>query len=404
MPAAATAPFDLNSLTREVYQEVERLAPAIVRLSRRIHGQPELGLSEHQAVSWCAELLADEGFTLARPVAGMDTAFRARRGSGRPAVAFLAEYDALPGVGHACGHNIIAASAVGAGVALAQVLDRAGLGGTVLVDGTPAEETVGGKIPFVGQGLYREVDVALSMHPDVRNSVGGTCLAVKTVAFTFTGRAAHAAAEPEKGVNALDAVIQTYNNINALRQHVKSDVRIHGVITDGGRAPNIVPDRARAEFYVRSADLEYFKEVLEKVRNCARGAALATGAKLEIAEEAAFEPTRENRTLNQLVLQAMAESGIPAEDLSGRLSMGSTDFGNVSQAVPAAAPTFRIAPPGTTCHHQDFADAAGSTEGDAAAVNASRVLAAVGLRLIVDPGALRSVRAEFAGGEAGRSV
>lgn len=394
----ATSELDPTELTREVYQEVERLAPRLVGLSRRIHGSPELGLQEHQAVAWCAEVLTEEGFAVSRPVAGMETAFRATWGSGHPVIAFLAEYDALPGVGHACGHNIIAAAAVGAGIALARVLERNGLPGTVIVDGTPAEETTGGKIPLVEQGFYRDVDLVLSMHPDVRNSVGGTCLAVKTVALAFSGRAAHAAAEPEKGVNALDAVIQTYNNINALRQHVKSDVRIHGVITHGGQAPNIVPDYARAEFYVRSADLDYFKTVLEKVRNCARGAALATGATLEITEETAFEPIRENRTLNQMVLQAMMESGTPGEDLTGRLSMGSTDFGNVSQVAPATAPTFRIAAPGTTCHHRDFADAAASAEGDAAVINASRVLAAVGLRVVVDPAALRSVRAEFAGG------
>ncbi len=378
-----------------VSEDVDGLADVLLDLSHRIHANPELGLAERKASAWCAELLSSEGFAVTRPVAGMETAFRARRGSGRPVLAFLAEYDALPGVGHACGHNIIAAAAVGAGVALARVLDRAGLDGTVLVDGTPAEETSGGKLPMIDEGLYRDVDVALSMHPDTRDTAGGTCLAVKTLAFAFTGRAAHAAAEPEKGVNALDAVIQTYNNINALRQHTRPDVRIHGIITHGGQAPNIVPDYARAEFYVRSAHLDHHKEVLEKVRNCARGAALATGARLEMTEEPTFEPIRENAVLCRLALEVMRAFGLDAEDCSGRCSMGSTDFGNVSQVVPAIAPTFKIAPLTVACHHKDFADAAASADGDAAVLVAAKVLAVMGARLVLEPDLLRAVRAEF---------
>jgi len=393
-----TCPHSKEDLVREVAREVDLLTPVLTNLSRRIHANPELGLKERKAATWCCELLASEGFDVTRPVAGLETAFRASKGTGRPVLAFLAEYDALPDVGHACGHNIIAASSLGAGMALARVLARTGLNGTVLVDGTPAEETIGGKIPMVESGMYREVDVVLSMHPDTRNSVGGTGLAVKTVAFSFHGRAAHAAAEPEKGINALDAVIQTFSNINALRQHLKADVRIHGVITHGGQAPNVVPDFARAEFYVRAAHMGYFEEVVKKVKRCARGAAMATGARLEVHEDAVFEPTQENRSLNRMIMEAMAELGITAEDFTGRCSMGSTDFGNVSRVVPAAAPTFKIAPLGTASHHKDFADAAGSAEGDAAVVSAAKVLAMVGLRLAVEPETLRAVKAEFTSG------
>ncbi len=387
-----TRPPDLS---REVRRDVDALAPALLELSHRIHANPEVGLRETKASAWCAEFLRDHGFAVTTPVAGMTTAFRATAGDGRPAIAFLAEYDALPDVGHACGHNIIAAAALGAGAALAQALGRTGLGATVIVDGTPAEETVGGKIPFVEQGLYREVDIALSMHPDTRNSVGGTHLAVKSLIFEFRGKAAHAASEPEKGVNALDAVIQTFNNVNALRQHVKPDVRIHGIITHGGRATNVVPDYARAEISVRSADMRSFEVILEKVKNCARAAALATGASLEIGEEPTFEPTRENATLNRLVLEAMAELGLPGDDLSGRCQMSSTDFGNVSQVLPAVAPSFRIAPAGTVCHHPDFAVAAASPEGDRCVVFAAKVLAMVAARLVQSPAVLESARLDF---------
>ncbi len=382
-------------LSRLVRKEVDTLAPALIDLSRKIHAYPELGLEETKAAGWCAELLRSHGFAVTMPVAGMATAFRAQRGKGGPVLAFLAEYDALPGVGHACGHNIIGASALGAGIALAAALEKAGLPGTVYVDGTPAEETVGGKIPLVEQGFYKDVDAAISMHPDTRNTVGGTCLAVKGLIFTFHGRSAHAAAEPEKGINALDAVIQTFNNINALRQHCRPDVRIHGIITAGGKASNIVPDFAQADFSVRSADVRYFNEVLEKVRSCARAAALATGATLEIAEEPTFEPTKDNRTLDRIGLEVLAELGTPGEDMGPRCQPASTDFGNVSQAVPAVALSMKIAPGGTVCHHPDFARASASPQGDACVIGASKAMAMIGANLVLAPETLREAWAEF---------
>jgi len=393
--ATSTAPPDLEALISE---EVERLAPSLLELSHRIHANPELGLEEHRASAWCRELLAAHGFEVAAPVAGMATAFRASKGRGRPVLAFLAEYDALPGVGHACGHNIIGASAVGAGLALSAALEKAGVAGTVFVDGTPAEETVGGKIAMVQEGLYRDVDAAVSMHPDTRSSVGGTCLAVRSLVFSFTGRAAHAAAEPERGINALDAVIQTFNNVNALRQHCRPDVRIHGIITHGGKATNVIPDFAQAAISVRAADLRYFEQVVEKVRNCAQAAALATGASLEITEEPTFEPIKENACLHRLSMEVLRELGEPAEDLTGRLQPASTDFGNVSQVVPAVALSLRIAPPGTVCHHPDFARAAASPQGDRCVLLAAKTMAVVGARLATRPELLEEARADFGRG------
>lgn len=390
-----TAAPSLPELSGRVQKEVEVLAGELLQLSHRIHANPEIGLQETKAAGWCADILKAHGFAVKMPLAGMPTAFRATRGSGRPALAFLAEYDALPGVGHACGHNIIGASAIGAGIALAEALTKAGLAATVHVDGTPAEETVGGKIPMVSEGLYRDVDAAISMHPDTRNAVGGTCLAVKGVVFTFHGRAAHAAAEPEKGINALDAVIQTFNNINALRQHVRPDVRIHGIITAGGQASNIVPDYAQADFSVRSADMRYFREVLEKVRACGRAAAVATGASLDIAEDDAFEPVKDNRTLDRVALEVLAELGLPGEDTSGRCQPASTDFGNVSQALPSVALSMKAAPAGTVCHHPDFSKASASPEGDACVLSAAKAMAMVGANLILGQETLKAAWTEF---------
>jgi amidohydrolase len=415
-------------LARDARKEVESLAPALIELSHKIHANPELGLQEEKAAAWCVDLLRSHGFLVETPVAGMATAFRATRGWGRPVIAFLAEYDALPGVGHACGHNIIAASALGAGMALARALERggamagagvagtaagrktAGTGGagaagtgdgapqgTIIVDGTPAEETVGGKIPMVDQGLYSGVDLAISMHPDTRNTVGGTCLAVKTVIFSFHGKSAHAAAEPERGVNALDAVIQTFNNVNALRQHCRPDARIHGIVTHGGRASNIVPDFAQAEFSVRAADLKYFREVLEKVRNCARAAALAMGARLEITEEPTFEPVKESRTLGLQVLEILAEMGLPGEHSAGKCQPASTDFGNVSQVVPAVVVSIKTASLGTVSHHLDFAAAAASPEGDACILTAAKVMASLGARAVQEARVLEEAWREFRG-------
>jgi amidohydrolase len=395
-PDLAGPPFDLARAAR---QEVESVFPALIDLSRRIHGNPEVGLEEAKAAAWCSTLLRDHGFAVEMPVAGLATAFRARRGKGRPVIAFLAEYDALPGVGHACGHNIIAASALGAGIALARALERAGTSaGTIIVDGTPAEETLGGKIPMVDAGLYRDVELVVSMHPDTRNSVGGTCLAVKTLIFSFHGKSAHAAAEPERGINALDAVIQTFNNVNALRQHLRSDARLHGIITSGGRASNIVPDFAQADFSVRAAEMVYFREVLEKVRNCARAAALAMGARLEISEEPTFEPVKENRALCAQVLAILAELGLPGEHAAGKCQSASTDFGNVSQAVPAVAVSVKTAPLGTVSHHPDFARAAASPESDACILTAAKVMASLGARAVQDPTVLKEAWEEFKGG------
>ena len=396
MVTRSEAGFDTTEVGLRAAAIIDRLAPALRDLSHRIHANPEVAYQEARAADWCCQLLRDHGFEVTRPVAGLPTAFRARRGSGKPVVCFLAEYDALPGLGHACGHNIIAATALGAGIALARALEDYGVAGaTVLVDGTPAEEVGGGKVAMVKAGLYRKVDAVLSMHPETRTAVGGTCLAMASLAVSFRGQASHAAAEPELGVNALDGVLETFSAINALRQHLRTDVRVHGVITHGGTAANIVPDFARAEFRVRAVDMAYFPQVLERVRNCARAAALATGCTLKIAEEPVYETVKDNRTLDRVILETMKGMGLEALDLDQTCVSWSTDFGNVSRVVPASAPVLGIAPAGTPSHHPDFAAAAVSPAGDEAIVTGAKVLAAAGARLVFEADLLVAAWREF---------
>ena len=252
-------------LKERVAAEVDARRDQLIQIADTIHANPELGFQEFKAASLLTGVLEEDGFSVERGVAGMETAFIATlRGQGdEPVVAFLAEYDALPGLGHACGHNIIAAAAVGAGLALGTVLPD--LAGTIQVIGTPAEEGGGGKVIMVDAGIFDGVDAAMMIHPSGRNLLGRGALTAYPVTLEFYGRPAHAAAKPDEGINALETMILTYNGINALRQHLRDDVRIHGIITHGGDAPNIVPEYTKAEFIVRAADTPYAMEVLGKV-------------------------------------------------------------------------------------------------------------------------------------------
>src|SRR5437868_3833297 len=271
---------------------VDRLASDLETLSRQIHDHPELGYQEVKAATWLTEFLDKHGFKLERGVAGVDTAFRATIETGEgPTIAILCEYDALPGIGHACGHNVIAAAGVGAGAGLAAVRDRLPKG-RIQVVGTPAEEGGGGKVRLIKGGVFRDVDAAMMVHGFDRWVAHFDLLGIIRVGFEFTGKAAHASADPWEGVNALDAAVQTYNNVAMLRQQVRPDARIHGIITHGGAAPNIIPEFAAATFYVRSLDIDAMWRLEKRVIQCAEGAARATGCELKVIEhrDTAYEP------------------------------------------------------------------------------------------------------------------
>src|SRR5256714_6436382 len=277
---------------------VDRLGDELESLSRRIHEHPELGFQEVKAAGWLAEFLERQGFKVERGVAGVDTAFRGTIETGDgPRVAILGEYDALPGIGHACGHNVIATAGVGAGAALAALRDRLPKG-RVQVIGTPAEEGGGGKVKLINGGVFKTVDAAMMIHGFDRWIAHQDLLGIVRVGFEFTGKAAHASADPWEGINALDAVIQTFNAVSMLRQQVRPECRIHGIITNGGAAPNIIPEFAAAMFYVRAPKIDEMWKLHARVVACAEGAARATGCALKVIDhENAYEPMKRNEAL-----------------------------------------------------------------------------------------------------------
>ncbi|MBS3787694.1 M20 family metallopeptidase [Candidatus Bipolaricaulota bacterium] len=384
----------LEALKAEIRDELDGLSDDLIKLSRRIFDNPELKYEETRAAAWLTEKLEEQDFAVERGVGGLDTAFLARcpHGGDGPTVAFLSEYDALPGLGHACGHNLIATIGLGAGLGLCSVMDR--VGGQVLVVGTPAEEGGGGKIELIDAGVFDEVDIAMMVHPSDRTLVGRGSLGVQELNFDFSGEAAHASSQPEEGINALDAVIATFNNANALREHTKESSRIHGIITNGGKKPNIVPEQASACFYVRAAELSDLEKLVEKVKNCASAGALATGAELEITEEDhAYKPMEPNPVLADLVEENFEALGEEVEDYEG--GMGSTDMGDISQEIPAVHPYIRITEEDTPAHSEAFARASNSDRGYSAMLTAAKALAMAGIDVLGNEENYRQIMESF---------
>ena len=386
----------IESLKLKAKDGVDLQRQQLIQLSLNIHDNPELGFKEEKASAWLTGYLEDNEFHVERGIAGVATAFQATYGQGSPRIALLAEYDALPKIGHGCGHNIIAASAVGAAVGSKPIIDR--LGGNIVVLGTPGEEVFGGKIDMVQAGVFKEIDVAMIVHPGVRNVVTMQALACTGVEAEFFGQPAHASAEPHKGVNALEAIILAFTSINSLRQHIKEEARIHGIITDGGEAPNIVPAHSAAEFYVRAPDNEYLDELKSKVSNCLIGASTASGARLEYHwDDIAFDSMKNNETLAELFKQNLESLGRHVEAFNPEFGLGSTDMGNVSQVVPSIHPTIAIASPEVLIHTPEFAAAAASEAGHEGLTDAAKALAMTVVD-ILQPGMLDEIRQEFCRG------
>lgn len=338
--------------------QAQALLPELITLSKNLYDHPELGHQEYYACEQHTALLKNHGFTVEQPYVGMATAFKASYSSDKPGptIAFLAEYDALPGIGHGCGHNILGATSTGSAIVLSKLIDD--LGGTVIVLGTPAEETDGGKAAIADSGDLKNVDIALMAHPSGSYCRSGSSLALMPLRFEFFGQTSHAAASPEKGVNALHAVISLFNNISALREHLRSDCRIHGVIKDGGKAANIVPEYTMAEFYVRATTKTYLNELVQKVTNCAHAAALSNCATLKISQfEASYDNMVTNQVLSELFTNKLLEAGVPHVDYP-RPNTGSSDAGNVSQCCPMIHPYFDITgDPAVSSHTREFASA-----------------------------------------------
>ncbi|MFD1019448.1 M20 family metallopeptidase [Thalassobacillus hwangdonensis] len=387
-----------KSLEARVLEQIEEQKQKYIRTSHRIHDHPEIGNEEVFASDLLCSILEEAGFDVNRNIPEHETAFLARKTSGKPGpkVGYLAEYDALPGLGHACGHNIIGTTSVAAAIAVAQVIDE--IGGEVAVLGTPAEE--GGpngsaKGTFVRHNLVQDFDACLMVHPKGETSGSVESLAVDPLDFEFFGRSAHAAAKPEYGINALDAVLQLFNGINALRQHVTDDVRIHGVILDGGHAPNIVPDYARARFYIRAATRETCNDVTAKVKRIAEGAALATGAnhKVELIQNQVdnFRVTPRFDQVFREKVELFGETYV----VDRKDGIGSTDAGNISQVVPTLHPFIKIGPDTLVPHTNEFRVAARSESGDHGLLVGAKALALTGLALWTEEGLLNEIKAEY---------
>ena len=383
-------------LKAKVSRQVEQQRQELIELSLKIHVNPELGFKEEKASAWLTDYLARNGFQVENGIGGLTTAFKAVYGISKPVIAMLGEYDALPEIGHACGHNIIAASAVGAGVASKCVVDNCG--GTVVVFGTPAEELFGGKVFMLREGVFDGVDAAMIIHPGVRNAATTEALACIGLEIEFFGKAVHAAAYPEQGVNALEAMILAFNAVNSLRQHIRDRARIHGIITHGGEVANVVPAYSAATFLVRATDNAYLDELKQKVINCFEGAALATGARLDYRwSEIIYAPMKNNLVLAQLFAQNLESLGRRVEPFEPHFGFGSTDMGNVSQVIPAIHPSVAIVPPDVLLHSTDFAVAAASESGHKGLLDAAKALVMTVVDLLSEPQALSRVKDEFSG-------
>lgn len=385
--------METEKLKLKIKDSVELHRQQLIQLSLNIHDNPELGFEEEKASTWLASYLEDSGFRVERGIADLDTAFRATYGQGSPRIALLAEYDALPEIGHGCGHNIIATSAVGAAVAIKSIIDQSG--GSVVVLGTPGEEVFGGKIDMVKAGVFKEMDMAMIVHPGSRNMVTIQALACSSLEVEFFGRPAHAAAQPHRGINALEAMILAFTAINSLRQHIKGEARIHGIITDGGEAPNVVPAHSAALFMIRAPEDDYLAELNDKVLNCFTGASIASGARLEYRwKDKTYAPMKNNATLAKLFSQNLESLGRRVEAFSSGFGFGSTDMGNVSQVVPSIHPMIAIASPEVLIHTQEFAYAAASETGHEGLMDAAKAMAMT-VADILQPGMLDKIRQEF---------
>ncbi len=381
-----------------VFQAIDDLRTALVDLAKRIHDNPEVKFQEVEASRWLSETARQAGFRVERPIGGLDTAFRASYAGARdgPTIAFLAEYDALPRLGHACGHNLIGPASLGAALGLQAVIED--LPGSIHLIGTPGEEGGGGKVILAEAGVFDDVDAAMLVHPSGRTILWKHALARRKLLIEFFGKAAHAAASPEKGISALDATLQTFQNINALREHVLDSSRIHGIITHGGDAPNIVPDYSASLFYVRARDDDYCDELLEKVKNCARGAAVATGARVEMEMQGAYHSLRTNAPLAHAFKSNLESLGWRFEQVDPAEGIGSTDMGDVSHVAPAIHPYLSIGPEDLVGHSPEFAAASASQQAFKAMIAAAKAMAATALDVMLQPDLHRAIRADFEAG------
>ncbi|BCI52036.1 amidohydrolase [Mycolicibacterium litorale] len=369
-----------------VEDAVHRRRGNLVELSHAIHAEPELAFAEYRSCAKTQVLVAEYGFEMTTAAGGLDTAFRASYGSGPLVVGVCAEYDALPGIGHACGHNIIAASAVGTALALADVADELGL--TVVLIGTPAEETGGGKVLLLEAGVFDDVAVAVMLHPGPVDIAAARSLALSEVDVAYTGRESHAAVAPHLGLNAGDAVTVAQVAIGLLRQQLAPGQMVHGIVTDGGQATNVIPARTGLRYTMRATDSAALRELEERMAGCFQAGAVATGCDYEVAETApAYAELTPDRWLAGVFRDEMERVGrrpVPAE-AEAALPLGSTDMGNVTQVVPGIHPVVGVDAGGASIHQPAFTAAAAGPSADKAVIEGAIMLARTVVRLAETP-------------------
>ncbi|HET9959263.1 MAG TPA: M20 family metallopeptidase [Polyangiaceae bacterium] len=380
---------------RALDQAVEDAYPKLVELARNLHENPELAYQEHRACSWIRELLESHGHAVQSRAGGVDTAF-ITRAAGRPGprIAILAEYDALPEIGHACGHNLIAAGAIGAFLALARYVPE--LNGSIELIGTPAEEGGGGKVRLLEAGVFQGLDAAMMYHPYDRDILAHPSLATVRLSMTFRGSPAHAAIAPWDGQSALTACLETFRLIDSQRVHFRDGVRVHGIITDGGKAVNVIPERAAALFLLRAPDLEELTRIRQIAERCARGAALAAGVEVELTAKPGYKNMQNNLTLARRFGAALQALGRKPRETDPSVGAGSTDMGDVSHALPAIHPYLGICDAGETiCHEHAFAACAISERGLDTMRTAAKALARTAVDVLEDASLLREIQREF---------
>ena len=381
----------------QIISAVENYKPGLRKLSDALWNNPETAYKEFFASETAAAYLKECGFSVTKPYCGIETAFRCEFDNGAgPVFAIAAEYDALPEIGHGCGHNLICAAGVAAFLASARVMKENNIPGKLILLGTPAEEGGGGKVHMANAGCLEGAEAVIMVHPSAKNTPDMGSNANCGLEVIFHGRCAHAAAYPEKGINALDAVNLLFTGVNTFRQYIPEHARIHGVILDGGHVPNVIPDYARCRFYLRSAD-EAWMPILEKrFRDIVKGAELMTGATAEVAPfRPAYQARRPNRTMNREYIRCM-EAQSAAVFIPEKAGRGSSDFGNFAQLIPGIHAYFAVAGDSEPVGHSaDFAEAAGKDFGFENAMRAAAAQASVVCRFMTDPEFREAVKADF---------
>jgi amidohydrolase len=385
--------ISISEVKQQIIERIDTNRCQLSELCLKIHSNPELGFQEVLASDWLSTYLERNGFSVGRGICELPTAFRATYGHGKPVIAILAEYDALPDLGHACGHNIIATAAVGAGVASKIAVDL--FGGNILVIGTPAEELGGGKVIMVDKGAFKDVEIAIMVHPEAYDIATVEMRALQSLKVEFFGKETHAGISPDEGINALEAMIQSFNAINSLRQRLKNQGSIHGIINDGGKLANIIPAYSAGVFVIRAEDNDSLEKTKQLVLNCLNGVAIASGARLQYKWGMQWAAMRSNVTLARLFARNMQALGRNIRVSPPHRSGASTDLGNVSQLVPTIQALVAIIPEGIKMHTSEAALAAASERGLEGAMDAAKAMAMTVVDLIASPTEVMKIKKEF---------